>query len=323
MATISSKHLTLLELAKRVQNKNAAQIAEVLNESNEYMQDSVWVEANQIDGHRGTIRQSLPSGTWRKLNKGVDRERSDTKQITESIGQLTAYSEIDRDLVEMAPDRKKFRNQEDMAFVEGLGQEISETFVYGNTTTDPEEFDGLAPRLNDLKYDNVIDGGGSGNDLSSLYIVQWGVNMAHFIYPRGSAIGLSMEDQGIKDAEDSNGNKYEVYRSKFQSKIGFFVHDARCIIRIANIETSGSSNIFDHKLLIKALRMLPFGGRGAVIYANGTLMEQMDLDIVDKSNVTFTPQLPYGRMPEGFRNFPVRRMDAILDTEAAVTDSTA
>jgi len=320
MALLSSTKLTLAELAKRIDDSSVQTIAEVLNETNEFLADAVWIEGNQPGGHKGTIRQTLPSGTWRKLNDGVTEERSETRQITESCGILEALSKVDVDLASMASNPQQFRATEDVAFLEGMGQEFASTFIYGNADTDPEEFNGLAPRLNDLSYGNVYNNGGSGSDLTSIYIVQWGVKKTHFIYPKNSKLGLSSEDLGkmLVDGEDSG--EFLAWVTDFKIKPGLFVHDARSVIRIANIETpSSSSNSFDDDTLLRALRTLPNNGRGAVIYANSTLLADMDIDIKDKSNVNYQPSNGWGLPTEYFRGVPVRQMDAILNTESAVT----
>ncbi len=319
MSLLQGNQLTITELAKRVSDKGVATMAEVLNETNDFLGVAPFIKANQKTGHVGTVRQSLPSGAWRKLNSGVDQERSDSKEVTESIGMLEGYSDIDVKLARLSGNVNAFRAQEDMAFVEGMGQTFASTFIYGNTDTDPEQFDGLAPRLNDLSYGNVIGSGGTGNDLSSLYIVQWGINKAHFIYPEGSVAGMYYKNKGQMYTKDANNKDYEIFRNHFHLDVGLFVHDDRCIIRIANIETSGSTNIFDPELLIQALRLLPNKGIGAEIYGNRTILGQMDLDIINKANVQYSPGNPYGRPPESWRGFPVKQVDAILNTESAVS----
>jgi len=92
--------LTLVELAKRTNNKELLTIAEVLNEDNELVQDAVWLEANDITSHVYTRRTSLPTGSWRQINKGVVEEASSTQQIREPIGILEAFSKTDCVLVQ-------------------------------------------------------------------------------------------------------------------------------------------------------------------------------------------------------------------------------
>ena len=50
------------------------QIVEMLNETNEILDDVTVIEANGFTEHKTTVRSGLPTGTWRKLNYGVQPE---------------------------------------------------------------------------------------------------------------------------------------------------------------------------------------------------------------------------------------------------------
>ena len=81
MSTIGTK-LTLADWAKRIDpGGKVDKIVEMLNETNEILDDMVWLEGNLPTGHRTTIRTGLPSATWRKLNYGVQPSKSTTIQV--------------------------------------------------------------------------------------------------------------------------------------------------------------------------------------------------------------------------------------------------
>jgi len=313
--------LSLLELAKRTTDDgNLIAIAEVLDETNDVLLDAPWQPSNQTQSHLITRRNSLPSGTWRKINEGIAATASSTTQVVEPIGLLEAYSKVDKVLVDIAANPAEFRAMEDRAFIEGLSQDLADAIIYGNAGSHPERFNGLAVRLNDLSQSNVFDAGGSGSDVTSLYIVQWGVGRVYMVYPRNdAALGLMARDLGEDTVLDASNNEYQAYRTHFSVKPGLAVVDERSIIRIANVETSGSTNIFDDDTLIEALNNLPYNGVGAVVYCNRTIKTQMDIRAKDKSNVNYSPAEVWGRPVMTFRGVPVRRVDAILDTETAVT----
>jgi hypothetical protein len=321
MAELDTRgQLTLLELAKRTNNGNLIAIAEVMDETNDILKDAVWVEANQLTSHLITRRHSLPSGSWRRLNAGVAPESSATSQFTEAIGMLEAYSEVDKKLVDIAPNPKQFRADEDMAFIEGMSQNVADTLIYGNMATHPERFYGLATRYNDLSCSNVFSAGGSGSDLTSIWVVQWGVRTVHLIYPKNSkTLGIQARDLGEDTTTDANGNKYQIYRTHFTIDVGLAIRDERCVQRQCNIETSGASNLWSDDLLIEMLNNLPYGGKGAVIYCNKTIKTQMDIEAKDKSNVNYTAGNAFGVPTTYFRGVPVRQVDAILNTESEVT----
>jgi len=322
MATLNTySQLTLLELANRMDPKgNMAIIAEVLSRDNEILQDAPWLEANDTFAHRIVQRLSLPSGSWRKLNSGVAAEASQTKPVTETIGMLETYSEADKDLVLAAPDPRVFRNSEAVAFLEGLSQTLASTVIYGNAMVDPEKFTGLAPRLDALSQTNVYGAGGTGSDLTSLYGVQWGENRVFMVYPKGSKSGgITHTDLGEVTKVDSSGYMWQVYRDHFQVKCGLVVKDERCIFRIANCETSGTTNIIDVDLIIEALNRMPMSGKGCILYANATMKSYLDKLANDKSNVIYPVKDAFGVPVTSVRGCPVRKVDAILDTESQVS----
>lgn len=320
MSTLLSKRHTLLDLANQIHNGNILKVAEVLNETNEIFLDAVWVEANMEGGHKGNVRTSLPSGTWRKVNDGVAKEKSTTRMIIETIGELQSRSEVDKLLYDLAPNKAAYRTNEDMAFLEGLGQTFADTFVYGDVVANPEQFNGLDLRIQSKTASNAVDASGSGSGTTSIWVVQWGVNKVHFVYPRGSQIGIEMRDLGEQSVDgETSTTKFQALVTLFTLRAGLFVHDDRCIQRICNIESAGSSNTFDENDLITALNRLPYGGAGATIYCNQTIKTQMDIRAKDKTNVNYTPGEAFGRPVTFFRGVPVRQVDAILNTETALS----
>ena len=91
-ATLSTAALTLLDWAKRLDpTGKVARVVEMLEQTNEILQDMLWMEGNLPTGHRTTVRTGLPSVAWRLLNGGVTPSKSTTAQIDEQCGMLEAY----------------------------------------------------------------------------------------------------------------------------------------------------------------------------------------------------------------------------------------
>lgn len=318
------EQLTLLELAKRHDpDGNLATIIESLAEENEILLDAPWLQANDRWGHKTVRRTTLPSGSWRKLNAGVGTEASKTQEVREGIGMLETYAEYDKALVDSADNSESFRNTEVRAFLEGLGQTLADTIIYGDITLYPERFQGLAPRLGTVDADgNVLDQGGSGSDCTSVYVVQWGPTKVHMIYPQGNKnFGVEHEDLGQVTKVDGSGDMWEVYRDHFKVYAGMVVRDDRCLGRIGSIEVSGSSNVFDEDNLITLLNRMPKSGQGGRVYVNDTMQTAMEIKLKDKTNVYFTPGKGGGLFGEPVlyvRGLPIRKVDAIKNTEAAI-----
>ena len=325
MATHNAyRQLTLVELAKRKDpDGNLATIAEVLAEDNEILQDAIWQPSNDTFSYKVVRRSSLPTGSWRKFNEGVSIEASRTVEELETIGMLETFARNDVDLIKGFPNPTKARMDEAISFLEGMGQTLAETMVYGNASTTPETFTGLAPRMDALATTtNVLDSGGSGSDLTSIFVIMWAPNKVFMTYPKGDPnIGIRHEDLGIETVEPSAGTLYRAYVDHFQIKAGMVVKDPRCIGRISNIETTGTSNTFDEDDIIRLLNRMPGRGKGAKIYVNDTVLTQMEIRLKDKNNVNYVPGKGEGLVGEPamyFRSNPIRLVDQILITEAAL-----
>jgi len=326
MSTLTvNGQLTLLEMANRIDPKGKlVTIAEVLNENNPFIADAPMVEANDTFSHTFTKRLSLPSGAVRGMNEGVSTEASQTIQAKAEMALIEARAENDIHIINNMPNPKSARMQESRAFMEGIGQTHADLVLYGNNADDPKEINGLATNMAALDAtNNIIGASGTGGDVTSVYVVQWGVGQAALLYPRGAkGAGIGHDDLGIESVLDSNSKKFRAYVDMFTLWTGLCIWDDRCIGRIANIEASGTSNIFDEDDLITLLNNMKNGGRGATIYCNKTVKTQMEIALKDKSNVNYTARAGEGLAGEEvlyFRGHPIRLCDAILDTETAIS----
>ena len=323
MTTVAlNAQFTLIELAKRTNNQDVLEIANVLSKNNDLLQDATWVEANQKLTHIGTKVTSLPSGTFRRVNQGAAISSAQTRQHSEPIARLEDFSDIDEAILDLEGDKKKaVRSEEDKLHIEGLSQSIATAIVYGDISTNPERIDGLATRYNALSDANVLGAGGDNSDTTSLYIIEWGPRACHLIYPKGSNVGLSFEDKGRVRTNPTSTTVMYAYETQFVCQFGLFVHDDRCVQRIANIETSGADNTLDDDQIIEALNYMPTaGGNGnTVIYVNRTLKTQFDILAKDKTNVNYTPDNAFGVPVTRFRGIPIRMLEAILNTETVIT----
>lgn len=333
MATLGTNALTLADFAKRLDpDGKVAAIVDLLSQSNEILSDMLWMEGNLPTGHRTTVRTSLPTVAWRLLNQGVQPSKSTTAQIDEGCGMLEAYSEVDKDLAELNGNTAAFRLSEAQSFIEAMNQEFAQTLFYGNASTAQEEFTGFAARyasLSGATGQNIITGSGSGSDNSSIYLVCWGAQTIHGIFPKGSQAGLIHEDLGLTTVETSAGiagTRMRAYLDHWQWKCGIALRDWRYVVRIPNIDISNlvakSSAADLPELMIKATHRLPFAGMGKpVFYMNRTCFEM--LDIQRRDDVISGGQLTYGEVDGKrvafFRGIPVRIVDQLLETEAAVS----
>ena len=79
MATIGYQYPTWLDVASRTHNDQIQAVVEVASDASWFIRDGMVREGNLTTGHRSTQRTGLPSGTFRKLNSGVQPEKSTTR----------------------------------------------------------------------------------------------------------------------------------------------------------------------------------------------------------------------------------------------------
>lgn len=341
MATLNSGVLTLADWAKRLdpEGKTETKIAELLSQSNEILEDAVFVEGNLPTGHRVTIRTGLPTVYWRSLNMGVPRSKSTTAQVDESVGMLEAYSPVDKDLVELNGNTAAFRQSEDAAFIEAMNQAQAQTLFYGNPATDPRQYLGLATRYGTISgagnAQNILDAGGTGSANTSIYLVVWGENTAFCTFPKGSKAGLLTEDDGILTVYDSSNNPYKAYQSHYQWKNGLVVKDWRYVVRICNIDTatfaamSGTqattavaTNILH--MMLRAVDRIPNLAMGrAAFYMNRSVYSLLRRLAMEKSVNSLALEAgadQFGNATRwtSFEGIPLRKVDQLLNTEARV-----
>jgi len=333
MATLAVTHPTLLDVTRRLDPKGKVDtVVELLSQTNEVLDDMVFIEGNLPTGHKTTVRTGLPAPTWRKLYGGVQPNKGTTAQVTDSCGMLEAYAEVDKALVDLNGNSAAFRMSEERGHLEGMNQEVASTLFYGNEGTEPEAFTGLAPRYNSLSAsnaENIIVGGSSDTDNSSIWLVVWGPNTVHGIYPKGSTAGIQITDKGqvtIEDIGGNNGGRMEAYRSHYRWDLGLTVRDWRYIVRIPNIEKSAltknagsGADLID--LMVQATEQIPSLGMGRpVFYMPRNIRSFLRRQITSKvAASTLSLEDVAGKKVVMFDGIPVRRVDALAANEALVS----
>ncbi len=348
MATIGALALTYADWAKRSGEDGIADIIELLNQTNEVLNDMLVVEANGQTGHVTTVRTGLPAATWRMLNYGVPPTKSTTAKISDSIGMLETYSVVDKSLADLNGNSPEFRLSEDMAFLEGMSQQMASTIFYGNTLTNPERFMGLSPRYNATSTStaqsaaNVIDMGGTQSTNTSIWGITWGPRTCHGIFPKGQKGGFTMKDKGDMQSQvDANGYRYEAYTTHFKWDNGLTLRDWRYVFRLCNIDVTTLSGVSPPNLitgLIRGVHRMPTQPRSVgteqtvgapggkqqsdagrfALYANRTIRTYLDIQAVNKTNVLLNLTEWDGMPVTTFRGAPIRTCDALVNTETRV-----
>lgn len=319
-----SEVLTLADWAKRRDpNGKTDVIVELLSQDNEILDDMLWREGNLTTGNKSTQRTGLPSAAWRRINKGVPVGKSNTVQVQDSCGMLETYSEVDKVLADLAGDTAAFRLSESKAFLAGMSNQFAEALIYGDTDSHPDRFNGLACRFNDKTSGSggqIIDGGGAGLTNTSMWFCNWGENTGFGIFPKGSKAGIQSRDLGEVTLEDDDKGKFQGYRTHFKWDCGLTIRDWRYFARIANIDVASLNSIDLIEMMIDAWYAVKNWNSGkSAIYCNKTVATALTKMAQKKDNVNLTIENYAGKPVTMFYGIPIRRVDAILNTEDKVS----
>ena len=340
MATLTAGQLTLADWAKRQDPQGQIpKVAELLSQTNEILEDAVFMEGNLPTGHRSIIRTGLPTVYWRSVNQGVPRSKSTTAQVDDSCGMLEAYAALDKDIAELNGNAAAFRLTEDAAVVEAMGQTQASTMFYGNPATDPRQYLGLAARYGAISgagnSQNILDAGGTASANTSVWLIGWGDNTVFCPFPKGSKAGLVSEDDGILTIYDANNNPYKAYQSHYQWKNGLVVKDWRYAVRIANLDTATFSAMGGTQattavatnvlhMMLRAIDRLPnFSGIRPAFYMNRSVFSLLRRLAIEKSVNALALEAGANQFGSpmrwaSFEGIPLRKVDKLLNTEARV-----
>ncbi len=342
-------YLSLLDVTRRMDpDGSVAEIAELLSQCNEVFKDMLWRESNLPTGHKSTVRTGLPQGTWRPAYGGVAYTKSRTAQVTDAVGWLAAYSQIDKKVAELNGKVAELRMSEDNAHLEGLSQQMATTIFYGNNGTNPSQFTGFSPRFNTVtaataaNAQNCLSLGGTQSANTSIWLVGWGDTTCFGIFPQGSKAGLVFEDRGdVVPGYDANSNPFPAYTSYFEWNAGLVTMDWRYIVRMCNIDTTSAGlagttppDLFYYmsKAVVRLPTMTkrqsgitetdapdePAPGINPAFYCNRTSREFLDIQAIRDKNVLLKPTEYAGEPVVEFRGIPIRVCDSLLNTESTI-----
>lgn len=351
MAGLNSQLLSIVDVAKRLDPDGsvATDIAEMLTQTNEILLDIPWQASNLPTGHLITMRTGLPTGIWRKFNQGVPNSKSLTVQVTETMGMYEQKGAVDKDLAVLNGNTAEFRMSENQPHIDSMNIDMATALFYADTST-PEKPVGLAVRYSATTAgngQNILLGGGSGSDNSSVWLIGWGNQSIFGIYPKGSKAGLQHlpvkdgSEDGCVEMDDGTGTgaTYRAYVDRYQWKAGWALKDWRYVVRIPNIDISdligqtgtqastASTNII--KLLARSIDRIPSQASVKLaFYCNRTIFSGLKLAALDKSNAALS--IENAIMQFGFNagktvkelqflGIPIRICDALVNNESLVS----
>ena len=319
---------TLLERAKRSPDgKRAMPALDVMDKIgvDSFLKDVPFFPANQGLKHQITRTTSRPSSTIRNMYAGVKKTSTATQVIHEPVCLFEQRSEVDEAHIDTLENGDEARAMIDKPHAAGILDDFVYEMFRGVRSSGEEHIDGFLGRLNTLSYPGhttttvpyVWNNGGS-TTLSSLYIVEYGPQAVHGLYPGAGAVrgggpfGMSIINKGKERLDDPTDStkKYYGYVTQFCFYFGLAVWNDWKIARIANISIDETSAYaLNDNLVIKALNHGKFNKAATRIYANPYLTTQIDIRAKDKGNTIWDTSEVFGKEISQIQGIPLRKLD--------------
>lgn len=339
MAAKGTELVTLADVAKS-KDKRIGGVAEVLIQHNKMSEDIPIMVMNEGTIHKEDIRSAIPAVYYRKANQPIPASKSTIEERTFQATHFESKSQIDCAVAARGGlDRIAYnRWNQAQGHLQAHAQELASLMIYGSPLTSNlktagffDVFSTLATTEETSKQ--IINAGGSGSDNASMLKVHWGERSVFGVYPKGTNWGITREDfsKGNKKVKipgiDENGNVGDFwgYEEDFMTDHGLVVKDYRQCARIANIDVSdliagSGADLLD--LMISGNYVIDSleNGKG-VWYCNRTIFAALDKQALTKvgagGGLRWTDY--QGSPVLMFRNEPIKMMDTMLTSEAAVT----
>jgi len=340
MSALGSSLVTLADVAKS-KNKQIGKVAEVLKTHNEMLNDIPYMEMNEGTIHKEDIRSALPAVYYRKANQPIPASKSTTEERSFTASHFESKSEIDKAVAQRGGmDRVAYnRWNQAQGHLQAHAQELASLAIYGSPSTSNKKSAGFFDIYSTLAtteptYNQIVDGGGTGSDNTSILKVHFGEQSVFGIYPSGTTAGITREDHSAGgklvqiQGTDENGNAgtFWGYEEDFLTDHGLVVKDYRQAGRFANIDVSnlvsgtGAADLIDGMIDLNYKIHTLSNGKG-VWYCNRTIEAHLHKQAL--TQVGAGAGLSFdnfeGKRILTFLGDPIRRMDAILNSEAAVT----
>ena len=332
MATITHPEGSYFDLRNREGIPEANMVlAEYLAKSTPIMGMMPHFPASHGNIHKVLFRTGLPTITWTALHEGVPQSKGSTQTLDYTAGRCEGQFEYDPRADEegnnVSEGLARWKNDQMSGFMQSFGHEMANAYFYSNEEVNPKKITGLATHYNTIAHENVIDGGGTGTDNRSIYLLHFGSDGIHAFYPNTAPMGLVMQHYENVPRLDSDNNTWFADVTNFRQYTGLAVKDWRAGCRIANIDASLlSDDASTGADLIKLMKSAYNSIHPSMMHMPGAwfmskdVMETLDNQMNSKiSNSTLGKADFMGRDIDTFKGLPIFREDTLKGDEARVT----
>ncbi len=339
MSALGATLVTMADVAKS-KNKKIGGVAEVLVKHNAALNDIPFQVMNEGTIHKEDIRSNLPEVYYRKANQPISPSKTTIEERSFQAAHFESKSQMDEMVAKRGgADRVAYnRWNQAQGHIQAQAQEQASLLIYGSPLVSVLKCPGLFDVYSTVDETaeetgrQVIDAGGITGDNCSIVRVQWGERSIFGVYPASTSFGLTRIDRSAggklvqiagTTAESTTGHFYG-YEEEFHTDHGLVVKDYRQAARICNIDPAlmilgTGPDLID--LMISAHYKLdnPEDGMGAW-YVNRTVQAHLHKQSLTKvgAGAGLNYENYQGKPVLMFLGAPVRRMDALLNTEDRV-----
>lgn len=328
MATLNQ--FSLLEQSKSW-GRTPNEYVNMLVQTNDILNYLPFLEGNESDGHSGVSIIGASKAYWKAHNEGVIPSTATTTVNKIECKMLESRLSVSLDLCPQGEPRgTNFEIQREEK-VTTLGKEMAKAIIYGAAGTGKRQPKGLSQYYNKVSStstdpiaENVIDGGGTGSDNTSVWFVAPSDRTFHLIYPKESKGGLQISGivQHIK--EEANGAQLDCFNQVYKWHMGLFIANWKnAAVRVCNLDASnlnsgtGAANLAN--LMIKAVHKMHETPRVGYWLMNGDTLSALDTQIYDSIKDASLSYKDFdGKKVMHFRGYPILRCDAIINNEARI-----
>lgn len=330
---MTNSYSTIADMLKQQDGDGniTANIIEMLAPTCNLINDAHVSECNNKTSNISVIRTSMPEPTFRTFYRGAAYTKSGVNQVTDTCGQLTDYSRVDKALCDIQKNPAQYRLNEAKAHLMGFQKKIMQTLLYGDMKKDPLAIDGFATRFGKKNTaentvgKQIVDGGATGSTAcTSVFAITFGENDAKLIYPEGTQAGIQHTDKGVETVHTNDGKAYEAYVDYYEWWVGLAVGNYKSSARLANISVEAlragtvdcESLLLDLYYTIDEFREQ--GINNTYLYAHPELVKALHKKILNKTNVNLTLDDVGGKKTVKFIDIPIRSTREVSITESVV-----
>ena len=326
---MASEFLTLMDLRSRLMPDGTpvSSYAELLAQENDILDDIPWTAGNQLTGDIHFKRTALPSAQIRRINQGFDSSKGAVEAVRETCVEIVSRMTVDMKELDLAPSPEKYLLSESKGHVSVMNDTLITDFFYG---ADPEGIKGIATRLNKLSHKQVVNAGGTGSNLASIYIVKWDTDEVTGIYPKETKAGLDVFMKENELVPDKDGKTFLAHITMWSWFVGLKVRDERYIARLCNIdrdvllgsgdEAKEARQDLFRKLILAQDKIYHVNDGRVVMYADPQIFSILKIAAFEKSNMALGySDIRDDRRVLSFAGIPIKRNDAQSIAEKKVS----